>query len=287
MNADRTSSTFTSPTIPTSAEVWLVSEELSSLPILDEEKMQRLISARPGTYGYHTAFFLETFLAENPRWSEEMTLWDGITFIGSPQWHDHVIYEIQPDRDLIEKTSKKKILGVFIFLGSGVQMNTLYRAIGTQYQKTKENYPLAIVGGNSCFINIDNTTYEGGLYTHQQIASYRHEFRHATTENVLDRLTGIHSTFSMDTTGCEALAGPDELFWRRAPITRVKANFDGLDNNNFFEWLQREEKSIGFNENFFKSPVVQSFYLDYVYSRGDFAEWFNKAIEIRQAAKIK
>lgn len=287
MKLERIASTFTSPVIPSQAELWDESKKISGLPIIDEGKLQRIVPAPKGIYGYNTAYFLETFLSENPRWQEEMTLWDGVTLIGAPQWHDVVIDEVNPDRDLIEKTSRKKVQDVFIFLGSGVQMNTLYRAIGTQYHKSKENYPLAIVGGNSCFFNTDEVTDTGCFYTHRQIASRRHEFRHAATENVLDNLTGLDSTFALDVTTCEALAGPDELFWRRATISRVKANFDILRQDNFFEWLHKEEEKIGFKGNFFQSPVVQSFYLDYVYSVANFTGWFSKAVELRKAAKIK
>ncbi len=286
MALERRSSTFTSPAEFSTWEICNISEKLAQMPSVDEKKFQRLKPAAKGTYGYNTALFLETYLAENSL-EKQTTTWNGVTLVGNVAYHDIVIDEITEDRDRIEQAAKLKVKDVFIFLGSGLPMNTLYRAIGASYEQSPNLYPRAIAGGNSSFLNIDEYRATGCFYSIYQVGSRRHEFRHAAIDSVLDRKTGFMNTSRINRTVHEALGGPDEFFWKRTPTSRIRANFDGLPGNNFFKWLADEEDKIGYTGGFFESPIVKSFYLDLVYTHGGFEDWFNFAVELGKKEKLK
>lgn len=284
MKGEILSSNLTLPRLTTD-EIEEHYAKLARMPILHERKLQRLKPADKGTYAFHTAYFLETFLATH-KLEEQMTTWDGITLIGNANYHDVVIDEIRGDKRAIEETAKRKVKNVTIFLGNGVQMNTLFRSIGAQYMQIPESYPLAIAGPSCCFLNIDEYKNTGNFYTSRQVGSRRHEFRHAAVDSVLDNITNYPNSSRISITVHEALGGPDEEYWRRRDTPRIKANFEGLTDNNFYRWLHAEESKIGFNGNYFDSPIVQSFYIDYVNKQGDFSHWFNYAVQLGKQAKL-
>lgn len=253
---------------------------LDGLIDAEEASLQRMKPAKPQFYARNMRSFLREFLHRNPL-ETQMTPWDGIYLIGRSEWHPYVMEEIMPDRWLIETTSKMKVENIFIFLGSGMEMNLSYRSIGGGVIPENGKYELAIAGAKSCFLNIDEGETGSNFYLQQNVNSRRHEFRHVAIDSVLDRKTGVPNTSRINRTVHEALGGPDELAWRMMRTKDVQVDFSGLQGNNFYQWLHDEEARLGCGDQiFFESPVVKKFYLDYVYPKGDFKHWFNLAVKL-------
>ncbi len=269
---------------PTSDEIDGAYQLAASTPFVDERKLQLMKPASPLSYAEHSQYFWQTFLDKNPL-EKQMTHWDGITIVGRREWHDFLMEEIRPDREQIEEVAKKKVTDILIIMGSGVEMNTLYRAIGGGFDKKGGSYPRAIAGGNSCFYNMDEYEKLQCFDTSAQVHSRRHEFRHVAVDAVLDDITSYTNTSRIDRIVHEALGGPSEMAWRSVLAPDVPVDFSQLHSHNLFQWIADEERRLKCESDFFESPVVKKFYLDYVYKQGGFEDWFKYAVELGKKAK--
>jgi len=251
---------------------------VGELPKLTERRLQRLQPTQKDVYKSGIDRFLDLFLAMHDIEQQVMD-WDGIYIFGEARWHLHILQELKSERDWIEKVSGIKVRNIILFAGLGSIMNGIYRQIGSYFKKPgMEEYPLAIAGCRSCFFNISD---DMSFYNASLRASRKHEFRHTAIAMVLQKITGDIYLTDKNKVIHEACGGPGEAEWRRRGIERIRADVELLDKTHlFWSWLDQQQKKYGCDQPFFDNPIVKSFYLDYVFAKGDDEFWFKQALAL-------
>jgi len=73
-------------------------------------------------------------------------------------------------------------------------------------------------------------------------------------------------------------------FIKEAEIPPVKADVDLLEKTtDFWGWYESQQKKFNCYQPFFQNPITKSFYLDYVYKKGDSKYWFIQALRLVEA----
>lgn len=250
----------------------------SSLPEIAEAKNQGILPRNDAHYATHMDVFLELFVGSHPL-SEDATNYDGVYLVGEPNWHEHIIHEIKESRELIEGFFGVHLSPLFIFIGNGTECNNLFRSIGNGYlSQANEAYPLSIAGGDCCFYNLDDVG--DNFYEADRVRARVHEFTHAGVNNAIKQVTGVPNATDSNKVIHEACGGPERIRWLRAEIPRVHADFTSIEQLGFWDWYEDQCGQHGCDEPFFDNPVAQSFYLDYVNSKGNREFWFQKALNL-------
>ncbi|PIP63879.1 hypothetical protein COW97_00160 [Candidatus Roizmanbacteria bacterium CG22_combo_CG10-13_8_21_14_all_34_12] len=248
------------------------------LPVLSEERLQKITPKKEKYYKRHTLGFLKHFIKETDI-PNLVADYDGIYLIGEDitdsNLFDYVYSYIHGERKWIEDISCIRLENIFVFMGPGKIMENKYRSIG----KTKEKkYPSAIAGTSSYFLNTDGKE-NGELREDHRVRAIKHEFRQVAINHAIWQMTGVVYVTDKNSIIKEACAGPGKYYWQMAEIPLIKADVDLLEKTtDFWGWYESQQKKYNCYQSFFENPITKSFYLDYVYKKGDNKYWFEQAL---------